>query len=226
LFWFLFHAEKVVEVSVKYLPEWGGSAVQDDPRFELVIGDAYQYLLDCEETFDVVILDISDPIEAGPGIMLYTKELYQHVMTRLNPMGVFVTQAGVASAVPPPHANAGDKDTTCFAPITNTLREVFSCVVPYTQTIPSFGDDWGFVMAFNNTDADNADSASICKEWTLNSADKIDLLIDECISGGNKSLKMYDGLTHLRMFNLAKPVRKQMAADNRIMTKDNPVYMY
>ena len=174
-------------------------------------------------------MDISDPIEAGPGIMLYTKELYQHVLTRLNPGGVFVTQAGVASAIPPAHANAGDKDTTCFAPITNTLNEVFSYVIPYTQTIPSFGDDWGFVMAFNNdkmNGTSDGDSTTICKEWIMNSSDKIDTLIDGCISGGNDSLKMYDGLTHLRMFNLAKPVRKQLANDKRIMTKDNPIYMY
>mmetsp|Transcript_50802 Transcript_50802/g.122495 ORF Transcript_50802/g.122495 Transcript_50802/m.122495 type:complete len:367 (-) Transcript_50802:50-1150(-) len=220
--------EVVVDVSVKYLPEWGGMGVKNDPRFELIVGDAYAYLLNCKETFDIVIMDISDPIEAGPGIMLYTKELYEHVAaTILNPGGVFVTQAGVATSVPPPHADSGDKDTTCFGPITNTLNEVFSCVIPYSQNVPSFGDDWGFVMAFNSTTNEGGDnSKTICKEWVMDSSNQIDSLIEDCISGGSDSLKNYDSTTHLRMFNLTKPVRKQLANDKRIMTKDNPIYMY
>jgi hypothetical protein len=31
----------------------------------------------CTDKFDVMILDLSDPIEAGPGWTLYTKEFYQ-----------------------------------------------------------------------------------------------------------------------------------------------------
>jgi spermidine synthase len=135
----LWIVEKVVDVSVEYLPEWGGMVVKNDPRFELIIGDAYAYMLNCKETFDCVIMDISDPIEAGPGIMLYTKELYEHVTTILSPNGVFVTQAGTADSVPHAHANAGSRDTTCFGPIHNTLNEAFSCVSSYTQNIPSFG---------------------------------------------------------------------------------------
>ena len=211
--------EKVVEVSLDYLEEWGGREVMKDPRFELVVGDAYAWILNCKDKFDCVIMDISDPIEAGPGIMLYTKELYEHVVTVLTPNGVFVTQAGTADAVPMPHANAGARDTTCFGPIRNTLNEVFSCVLPYTQSIPSFGADWGYVMAFNNSSSDS-------NEWKLMPPEKIDTLIEEYISGGEASLKMYDGITHLRMFHLTKAVRKQLAEDERIMTKDQPIFMY
>ena len=170
-----------------------------DPRFELVVGDAYAWILNCEETFDCVIMDISDPIEAGPGIMLYTKELYEHVATVLSPNGVFVTQAGNADAVPPPHVNAGAHDTTCFGPIRNTLKEVFSCVLPYTMNIPSFGSDWGYVMAYNNSSG-----SSSSDEWKSMSPENIDKLIEQYISGGETSLRMYDGITHLRMFHLPK----------------------
>ena len=194
----LFEIEKVVEVSLEYLEEWGGREVMKDPRFELVVGDAYAWLLNCEDKFDCVIMDISDPIEAGPGIMLYTKELYEHVVTVLTPNGVFVTQAGNADAVPMPHANAGARDTTCFGPIRNTLNEVYSCVLPYSMSIPSFGCDWGYVMAFNNASGDAAD------EWKLMSSESIDKLIEEYISGGEASFKMYDGITHRRMFSLTK----------------------
>lgn len=209
----------VVDVCTKYLPEWGGEKVKSDPRFELIIGDAYTYLLNTTETFDIVIMDISDPIEAGPGIMLYTKELYEHVATVLSPNGVFVTQAGMADAVPPPHADAGDKDTTCFGPINNTLSKVFDVVMPYTQSIPSFGSDWGFVLAFSPP-------AGESKERIIFDINTINTLIEENIKGGEDALRMYDGITHQRMFHLTKAVRKQLSSDTRVMTKDNPVFMY
>eukprot|EP00980_Cylindrotheca_fusiformis_P016250 scaffold4829_cov129-Cylindrotheca_fusiformis.AAC.10 len=209
----------VVDVCVQFLPQWGGEKVKSDPRLELIIGDAYAYLLDTKEIFDVVIMDISDPIEAGPGIMLYTKELYQHVASMMPPYGVFVTQAGIADAVPPPHVDAGDKDTTCFGPITNTLNEVFDIVIPFTQSIPSFGSDWGFVMAFTPPSGVTDDNSTL-------SITDVDSLIESNIKGGGSALKMYDGTTHQRMFHLTKAVRKQLAADKRVMTKDNPVFMY
>jgi spermidine synthase len=189
---------------LRYLPEWGGQTVKDDPRIELIIGDAaYEYLLNSQAKYDVVVMDISDWIEAGPGIMLYIKELYEHVATKLTPNGVFVTQAGMADGVPPPHADAGEKDTVCFEPIRNTLHEVFQCVLPYTQGVPSFGADWGFVMGFNPNGSER-DPNTLVKEWITLSPETIDELIEKNIKGGEASLKMYDGITHLRMNNLAK----------------------
>jgi spermidine synthase len=216
----------VVNVCVQYLPEWGGEKVMSDPRLELVIGDAYTYLMDTTETFDVIIMDISDPIEAGPGIMLYTKELYEHASKLLGANGVFVTQAGNADGVPLPHADSGEKDTTCFGPICNTLKEVFGCVCPYTQNLPSFGSDWGFVMAFNHQTAERWKPSKVAEEWIEARAGTIDDLIDGSVHGGQGSLRMYDGITHRRMFALTKAVRAQLKLDTRIMTKDNPIFMY
>jgi spermidine synthase len=126
--------KEIINVCRKYLPEWGGDEVANDRRLELIVGDALLYLDNTEEKFDVIIMDISDPIEAGPGILLYTKEFYQLALTRLNmPHGVFVTQTGTADSVPPPHVS---KDITCYGPIYNTLKSVFDCVVPYSILIP------------------------------------------------------------------------------------------
>lgn len=120
---------------------------------------------------------------------------------------------------PMPHANAGTKDTTCFGPIINTLSNVFPCVLPYTVSIPSFGNDWGFVMACKSP-------ATTTEDWTAAAPAGIDELIERYIEGGEKSLRMYDGMTHRRMFALTKALRKQLANDTRVMTKDNPVFMY
>lgn len=209
----------VIDFCVEHLPEWGGNTVKSNPKFELVVGDAYAYLLNCKEKFDVIIMDISDPIEAGPGIMLYTKELYQHAATLLSKKGVFVTQAGMGDAIPHYHfSTTSDKDSICFGPIANTLGEVFNCVLPYTQAVPSFGSDWAYVMAYNKTDGED--------DWKSIDGEKLDGLIDRHIEGGVDNLQMYDGITHHRMFYLTKPLRKYLAEDNRIMTKDSPVFMY
>lgn len=216
--------EEVVNVCKKYLPEWGGEAVASDPRMELIIGDAHKYLMETEETFDVIIMDISDPIEAGPGIMLYTKEFYQHALTRLNKHGVFVTQAGIADAVPAPHASSGTVDTTCYGPILNTLREAFGCAIPYSVNIPSYGGDWGFVMAFQKPDG--KESQAVEKDVCMPPEGQVDDLIAKRITDGDSALGNYDGITHSSMFALTKPLRKSLEMDKRIMTKENPIFMY
>ena len=229
--------EVVLEVCKKYLPEWGGEGVASNPRLNLIIGDAYQYLLNCQDKFDVIIMDISDPIEAGPGIMLYTKEFYQHTKTLLNDNGVFVTQAGTAEPINMQNVEPGcDEDMTCLVPITNTLNEVFDCVLPYSSNIPSFGCDWGFVMAFDSSQAqkhvdelvnlniktiDEAISSRIGRIDGFDSETN-----DESVTGGNDILKFYDGESHRRMFSIPKPLRMKLRMDKRIMTRDNPVFMY
>jgi hypothetical protein len=152
--------------------------------------------------------------------MLYTKELYQHVATRISPNGVFATQAGVADAVPAPHADAGERETVCFGPIRNTLQEVFNCVLPYTQNIPSFGSDWGFVMAFNNLGSDE-DPEKVVSEWASPPPGVIHELIGQCIDGGEQSLRMYDAITHIRMFNLTKGAKTTSRKEpvNRLKSK-------
>jgi spermidine synthase len=216
---------KVIEVCKKFLPEWGGEAVATDPRFELVIGDAYKWMMETDEMFDVIIMDISDPIEAGPGIMLYTKEFYEHVLTRLNTNGVFITQSGTADGIPARHQSGGTVDTSCYGPIHNTLRSVFDCVIPYSVAIPSYGGDWGFMMAFQ-APAGTVDKALVEKEWKQPDSNIIDELIEKQIEGGSSKLGYYDSESHLGLFSLTKSLRNLLNNDKRIMTRDNPVFMY
>ncbi len=234
--------EAVVEVSKQYLPEWGGEDVASNPRLELIIGDAYEYLTQCEDKFDAIIMDISDPIEAGPGIMLYTQEFYQHAKTLLNENGVFVTQAGIADSLILFDLEPGSaKDLTCFAAITNTLNSVFDCVLPYSSNIPSFGSDWGFVMAYNcsnpkqsmdefvNIKAEVIDdivSSDITDITDITDVDGIKSSINGDAKKGEDVLRFYDGETHRGLFSLPKPVRFRFKKDKRIMTRDNPVFMF
>ena len=213
--------QKVVEVSKAYLQEWGGEKVASDPRVNLIIGDAHEYMLNTQDVFDVIIMDISDPVEAGPGIALYTKEFYEYALTRLSSTGVFVTQAGMASSVPMKVDDAKVEESMSFAPITNTLSAVFEVAMPYSVNIPSFGSDWGFVMAFHSDDEKSA-----VDSWRSPSARSIDRLLTNQLTDGPDSLQHYDGITHCRMFSLTKPLRIYLNQDKRIMTKDNPIYMF
>lgn len=133
-----------------------------------------------------------------------------------------MTQAGMASAVPPIVSDINSvHDPLCFGPIMNTLNSVFDVTMGYTTNIPSFGSDWGFVMAFNTKNPEEDPN-----EWRVPSAKSIDASLSAQLGDDSNSLKHYDGETHCRMFSLPKPLRMYLDAEKRIMTKDNPIYMY
>ena len=196
----------VVDVCKKELPSWNAGSTED-PRLDLRIGDARSYLLEeSSGTFDVVVLDISDPIEAGPAVHLYTQEFYELVAKKLNPGGVLVTQSGPAGLI---------NHTECFGAIHQTLKMAFPCVVPYSVTIPSFGSDWGFNVATT--------LATDAKAVRERKVEDLDAAIAAKVSG---ELQHYDGQSHLCMFNLIKTVRDGIAAEKRVITEANPVFMY
>lgn len=46
------------------------------------------------DKFDVIVMDICDPLDAGPGWKLYTVEFYKEVLEKfLNKGGILVTQS-------------------------------------------------------------------------------------------------------------------------------------
>ena len=54
-------------------------------RFEVHYEDALSFLSNWKgPKFDVVIMDICDPIEAGPGLALYFKEFYQSIARQVE----------------------------------------------------------------------------------------------------------------------------------------------
>ena len=75
--------EEVVALCQKYLPNYSQGAFQDK-RTELVHTDAREYLAKSRELFDIIIIDLPDPIEEGPAYRLYTREFYQLVRDRLT----------------------------------------------------------------------------------------------------------------------------------------------
>ncbi|MBP2311553.1 polyamine aminopropyltransferase [Azospirillum soli] len=82
----------VVDLSVEHLPSISAGAF-DDPRANLVIADGCAFMKETDESFDVIIVDSTDP--HGPGAVLFTEEFYRDCKARLTPGGVLVTQNGV-----------------------------------------------------------------------------------------------------------------------------------
>jgi len=54
----------VVEICKSHLPTWGDGC-WNDPRLNLIIGDAYENFEKQEGTFDIVIMDISGERQTG-----------------------------------------------------------------------------------------------------------------------------------------------------------------
>lgn len=191
---------EVVDVCRRFLPSFHQDSFSD-PRAELYFTDARKYLEESPEKFDVIIIDLADPLAEGPAHLLYTREFYYIVKQRLQPNGIISVQAEPASW----------NDCQNFTAIVNTLGSVFSIVRPYQTHIPSFLSLWGFASA-----SESLDSAKLTPQ-------EIDARISARLS---KKTKSYDGLTHQGMFTIPKHIRQQLATNRRIITDKEPISAY
>jgi spermidine synthase len=191
---------QVIDICRHYLPFFHEGSF-DDSRLELNFADARMYLQQTNDKFDVIIIDLVEPLEEGPACLLYTREFYELVKDKLNVGGIISVQSGAA----------GWTNFKNFTAIINTLKSVFKIVCPYQTYVPSFVDLWGFATA----------SQSV-KPAELSPED-IDCRISARLS---KRLKSYDGLTHQSLFTLPKHIRRQLAVTRRIITDQKPVFVY
>ena len=84
---------EVIRLCKEFLPGIAGDA-WNDPRAEVIVGDGIDYVKRAAEgSFDVIIVDSTDPI--GVGEVLFTEEFYQNAARILSARGVIVNQCGV-----------------------------------------------------------------------------------------------------------------------------------
>ncbi|MCX7912348.1 MAG: polyamine aminopropyltransferase [Dehalococcoidales bacterium] len=192
--------QEVMDLSQKYLPELSGGALADR-RTELHLADARKFLESSSEKYDVIILDLPDPVEGGPACLLFTREFYQVVLDHLKEDGIVSIQAGSASPT----------ELLILGAVINTLKLVFPLVVPYAAYVPCYGGPWGLCLASRHLDPSGL------------SPEQVDgLLAGRKITG----LRFYDGITHRNMFSLPKYVREGIARQKRVITDSNPLYLY
>lgn len=78
----------VVEVCKKYLPKT--ACCLDDERLNIYYEDGLKFIRFCEDEYDLIIVDSTDPF--GPGEGLFTKEFYGNCFKALKEDGIMVNQ--------------------------------------------------------------------------------------------------------------------------------------
>ncbi|MFC1902060.1 polyamine aminopropyltransferase [Chloroflexota bacterium] len=192
--------DEVTALSRKYLPGHSRGAFEDN-RTELYHVDARDYLAKSTDSFDVIIIDLPDPIEEGPAYLLYTREFYQMAGDRLTDDGLMAVQAGSASLT----------ELLNLTAVNNTLKSVFPIVSAYKVDMPCFGGPWGFCLAAKKTDPAQLPPDEVNRRIAARS-----------LTG----LRFYDGLTHRGIFSLPGYIRDALASQQRLITDKDPLYLY
>lgn len=123
---------KVTELSIKHFPKITGGFA--DKRAKVVFRDGQEYITKTKEKFDIIILDLSDPV--GPAAELFQKKFHKKIFNRLNKDGIMVAQSES------PYYN----DATVRHMYRN-LREIFPIVKMYTAYVPIYPSCfWSFAF--------------------------------------------------------------------------------
>jgi len=122
----------VIEVSKKYLPSIAGKL--DDNRVKINVEDAIEYMKRQNKSFDVILIDSTDPM--GPGEGLFTEDFYTNVKNALKENGVMVAQSES------PIMNQKE-----LGLISNLLKKVFPVVKTYISPMPTYpGSFWSWTF--------------------------------------------------------------------------------
>ena len=133
----------LVDACLKHLG-WVDPAIMDDPRLEFSAEDVRDFFTRTTRTYDVVIIDLPDPDtddELGAQDTLQNTTFWLNVRTCLAPGGACVTHVG-------PVRRGQQSDGLEW-----TIRAAASAGIQlstkgaYHTVIPSFTDDWGFLMS-------------------------------------------------------------------------------
>ncbi len=155
------------------------NGVFDQPRLQLRIGDGAAYVRECENLFDLVYLDLTDPV--GCATPLYEPSFFAACKRALADGGALVLHIGS------PFAHAERVRTTLA-----DLRAQFAIVTPYFVHIPCYGATWGFAVASDALDIRAVDT------------DTIQARLD---TRGIGARQYYNGATHHAMLALPEYVK-------------------
>ena len=186
---------EAVEACRKWLPEIHQGAF-DDPRVRVEYGDAFDVIQNTHG-WDVIIADLTDPIENGPAYKLFTREFFAACHAALTPDGIFVNQAGSMS---PPFMNLLTRTV-------NTISAVFCHATVIQANVPTYGSPWGLALA-SKTPLDMQPNIKAT-----------DALLESSING---DLRMFDGQAMLGILQIPKHVRTRLANETAVYSLADP----
>ena len=129
---------KVVDIARKYFGAIHKGAL-DSPRLRLLIQDGLEFLATTKETFDLIALDLPDPI--GPATALYEESFFRDCKRALKPGGALSLHLGSPVSRP-------ERVKEHYRRLTN----VFGIVRPYTMFIPLYGCLWAMACCSDSLD--------------------------------------------------------------------------
>ncbi|MDE6762498.1 MAG: polyamine aminopropyltransferase [Oscillospiraceae bacterium] len=139
--------ERVVEVCKKYLPKT--ACRLDDPRVHIFYDDGLRFVRRCENCYDLIIVDSTDPF--GPGEGLFTSEFYGNCFNALTENGILVNQH---------ESPYYSDDAKAMQRAHRRIREFFDICRVYQAHIPTYpSGHWLFGFASKSIDplSDNAE---------------------------------------------------------------------
>lgn len=173
----------VVSLSREHLPEVHGGAF-DDPRVELVIGDAAHYVeAAAPAQFDLVVFDLTPPDSPAAG--LYTPAFYAQLKRAMRPDAALSLHLGS----PYFHARRA-------AGLLDDLRTAFSVVRTMATFVPLYGSLWMMACA-----SDTLDPAALAA----------DTLAERLAARRIGLLKHYDPALHGGLFSASRAVRDKLS---------------
>lgn len=192
---------EVVEACRELLPEIHQGSF-GDPRAEVVIGDAWDYVAQHQQSkWDVIISDLSDPIESGPAFRLFTLEFFRLIQAALAPTGFYALQAGSVCPV----------EIQYHARTMHTLAQVFEHTGVCLSYAPTYGVPLGLGLAAN------------CGFEQMPNSDQVDQLLAEQVQG---SLRLVDGMGLVGLLHPPRFVREAAAAESLIYTLADPPHSF
>ncbi|MGC2130692.1 MAG: hypothetical protein WA629_11420 [Candidatus Aquilonibacter sp.] len=179
----------VVDLSKKYLPEWADGAF-DEPRANVIIGDALAHMRNHDEKYGVIVSDLTEPLEDSPSNILFNEDVFRLIKSRLADDGIYVLQASTAAFY----------NYSLHCKMARTLRRHYKHVTSFFTYVPAFDTDWAFLACSDTVDLAALDPAAVdayCAQ----------------LRGENF---FYDGQTHRRLFSLPLYLRRALAADGSV----------
>lgn len=168
----------VIGMAREHLAEVHQGAL-DDPRVQLVIGNAARFVATTTERFDLVVFDLTPP--DSPAAELYTAAFYARLKAVLAPCAMLSMHLGSAQF----HLERA-------AALVRGLRESFSMVDVMSAFVPLYGSLWLMALA-----SDTLDAASLFKHD----------IEARLAARGIDTLRYYDAALHPALFALPRSVR-------------------
>lgn len=188
----------VITVTQMFLRGICGNAF-DDPRVNLFIGDGRRFIETSSNRYDVIILDLTDPM--GPSKYVYTREFYELCRDHLNDSGILSL-----------HNDSPFFYSEAFDVIVNTVKSVFPYMKQFVTFIPGYLLDFAF---------------SVCSiaPLSIRHPEEVQAILDAQGVDTTK-LKWYDPRKHEALLDLPVYAKTLLGRTNRISTDKEPYSIF